>query len=270
MDSGTENLDATARVVRRIITFTQAGGVIHIIVQGVNVGAQSYFNALATMLQHTRGVLIMTPGASMVLTGRAALEASGSVSAEDETAIGGFERIMGPNGEAQYYARNLVDAYRILYDHYRYTFVPPDERTPRLHNTRDSDTRSITEYPCEPEEGHDFHTLGELFDPATNPDRKRPFSMRVVMEALIDQDGGHLERWRSWQGGETAIIWDAHLGGPEARSFPSPRRSWRAPSIPPAETARCCCSPICRASTDRRSRCESCSSNTARKSRVRW
>jgi hypothetical protein len=32
MDSGTENLDATARVVRRIVTFTQAGGVIHIIV----------------------------------------------------------------------------------------------------------------------------------------------------------------------------------------------------------------------------------------------
>ena len=27
MDSGTENLDATARVVRRIVTFTQAGGV---------------------------------------------------------------------------------------------------------------------------------------------------------------------------------------------------------------------------------------------------
>ncbi len=227
MDSGTENLDATARVVRRIITFTQAGGVIHIIVQGVNVGAQSYFNALATMLQHTRGVLIMTPGASMVLTGRAALEASGSVSAEDETAIGGFERIMGPNGEAQYYARNLADAYRILYDHYRYTFVPPDERTPRLHDTRDPDTRSITEYPCEPEEGHDFRILGEIFDPATNFDRKRPFSMRAVMQALIDQDGGHLERWRSWQGGEMAIVWDAHLGGHpicmigiESRSFP--------------------------------------------------
>src|SRR5262249_1634484 len=77
MDSGTENLDATARVVRRIVTFTQSGGAIHVIVQGVNVGAQSYFDALATMLLHTRGVLIMTPGASMVLTGRAALAASG-------------------------------------------------------------------------------------------------------------------------------------------------------------------------------------------------
>jgi acetyl-CoA carboxylase carboxyltransferase component len=37
--------------------------------------------------------------------------------------------------------------------------------------------------------------------------------MRAVMKALIDQDGGHLERWRSMAGGETAIIWDAHFGG---------------------------------------------------------
>src|SRR5439155_1523736 len=48
IDSGTENLDATARVVRRIITFTEGGGVIHVIVYGVNVGAQSYWDALAT------------------------------------------------------------------------------------------------------------------------------------------------------------------------------------------------------------------------------
>ena len=88
MDSGTENLDATARIVKRIVTFTQTGGVIHLVVQGINVGAQSYWDALSTMLMHTKGVLIMTPGASMVLTGRAALVASGSVSAEDEAAIG--------------------------------------------------------------------------------------------------------------------------------------------------------------------------------------
>ncbi len=213
MDSGTENLDATARVVRRIITFTQSAGVIHIIVQGVNVGAQSYFDALATMLQHTRGVLIMTASASMLLTGRAALEAAGAVSAEDDTAIGGFERIMGPNGEAQFYARNLVDAYRILYDHYRFTFVPPGEGAPRLFATSDPETRTITEYPCEPEEGHDFRKLGEIFDRDSNLDRKRPFSMRALMAGVIDQDGGQLERWRAWQGAEMAIIWDAHLGG---------------------------------------------------------
>jgi acetyl-CoA carboxylase carboxyltransferase component len=37
--------------------------------------------------------------------------------------------------------------------------------------------------------------------------------MRAVMNALIDQDGGHLERWNAWVGAETAIVWDAHVGG---------------------------------------------------------
>ena len=212
MDSGTENLDATARVVRRIVEFTQAGGVIHVIVQGVNVGAQSYFDALATMLSHTRGALIMTPRGSMVLTGRAALDASGAVSAEDETAIGGFERVMGPNGEAQYFANDLADAFRVLHEHYRFTYVVPGEAGPRPFATRDPIERSICDSPCQDDEAA-FETVGEIFDDARNPGRKRPFPMRAVMEAVIDQDGGHLERWRPMVGAETAIVWDAHLGG---------------------------------------------------------
>jgi acetyl-CoA carboxylase carboxyltransferase component len=213
MDSGTENLDATARVVRRIVTFTQGGGVIHVIVQGVNVGAQSYFDALATMLQHTRGVLVMTLGASMVLTGRAALDASGSVSAEDEVAIGGFERVMGPNGEAQFYARNLAEAYRLLYDHYRYTYVAPGESRPRRFETADPPERAVTDSPYQSENEQSFNRIGEIFSPETNLDRKRPFAMRQLMSALVDRDGGQLERWRSWEGAETAIVWDTHLGG---------------------------------------------------------
>jgi acetyl/propionyl-CoA carboxylase alpha subunit/acetyl-CoA carboxylase carboxyltransferase component len=214
LESGTENLDATARVVRRIVRFTQAGGVIHLIVHGVNVGAQSYFDALSTMLMHTRGALIMTPRASMVLTGRAALEASGAVSAEDEEAIGGFERIMGPNGEAQYFATDLSDAYRILFEHYRYTYVVPGERGPRALASSDPRDRSICELPCsEAEGGNGFQSVGEIFDDATNPGRKKPFPMRAVMEALVDRDGGRLERWRSMAGAETAIVWDAHVGG---------------------------------------------------------
>jgi hypothetical protein len=50
MDSGTENLDWVSRALRRIITFTQNGGEINIIVAGINVGAQPYWNAEATML----------------------------------------------------------------------------------------------------------------------------------------------------------------------------------------------------------------------------
>jgi len=210
MDSGTENLDATARVVRRIVTFTQAGGVIHMIVGGVNVGAQSYWDALATMLLYTRGVLIMTPRASMVLTGRAALLASGSVAAEDETSIGGYERVMGPNGQAQYFAADLGEAYRILYEHYSYTYVVPGETHPRHLHSSDPAERSVLEHPYR---GDGFEAIGELFSDSTNPGRKKPFAMRSLMAAVIDQDGGSLERWQSQTAAETAIVWDAHLGG---------------------------------------------------------
>ena len=37
--------------------------------------------------------------------------------------------------------------------------------------------------------------------------------MRALMNAVIDADLGHLERWRGWAGAETAIVWDACLGG---------------------------------------------------------
>ena len=95
MESGVENMDWIARVLRRLIEFTQAGGEVNLVVNGINVGAQPYWNAEATMLMHTRGILIMTPTAAMVLTGKRALDYSGSVSADDNQGIGGYDRIMG-------------------------------------------------------------------------------------------------------------------------------------------------------------------------------
>ena len=213
MDSGTENLDATAAVVRRIVEFTARGGEINVIVAGVNVGAQSYFDALATMLLHTRGILIMVPGASMVLTGRLALEASGGIAAEDEVGIGGFERIMGSSGQAQYYARDLADAFATLLAHYRFTYRAAGEARPRRLATCDPATRSIADAPYPADEPEGFRSVGEIFDDASNPGRKRPFAMRPVMQALIDCDGGWLERWAAMTGAETAIVWDAHVGG---------------------------------------------------------
>ena len=41
------------------------------------------------MLMHTRGILIMTPASTMVLTGKDALDYSGGVSEEDNFGIGG-------------------------------------------------------------------------------------------------------------------------------------------------------------------------------------
>ena len=125
MESGTENMDWIARVLRRLIEFTQAGGEVNVVVAGINVGAQPYWNAEATMLLHTRGILVMTPEGAMVLTGKRALDYSGGVSAEDNFGIGGYDRVMGPNGQAQYWARDLADACRILFRHYEHTYVAP-------------------------------------------------------------------------------------------------------------------------------------------------
>jgi len=211
MDSGTENLDATARVVRRLVTFTDGGGEVNLILSGPNVGAQSYFDALASMELRSRGILIMLQNSYMVLTGRAVLEFSGAVSAEDEIGIGGYERIMGPSGEAQFQARDLGDAYSILLEHYGCSYVAPGESGPRRFKTSDSPERDAMLEPYEGEEG--FATLAEVFSAEGNPGRKRPFAMRPLMRALVDSDAGWLERWRDWAGGETAIVWDSHLGG---------------------------------------------------------
>ena len=49
MDSGSENLDWVARVLRRLVEHTHRGGEVNVVVAGINVGAQPYWNAEATM-----------------------------------------------------------------------------------------------------------------------------------------------------------------------------------------------------------------------------
>ncbi len=212
MDTGTENLDWTARVLRLLIEFTQDGGEVNVMVVGINVGGQSYWNAEATMLLHTCGILIMTPESSMVLTGKRALDYSGSVSAEDQLGIGGFDRIMGPNGEAQYRAKDVADACRILLRHHELTYVAPGERFPRMVGTTDPTERDVRDFPHGGSVGA-FATVGEIFRDDTNPGRRRSFEIRRVMAAVVDGDHPPLERWTALLGGENAVVWDARLGG---------------------------------------------------------
>ncbi len=213
MGSGTENMDWISRVLRRLVEFTQRGGEVNVVVAGINVGAQPYWNAEATMLMHTRGILIMTPGSSMVLTGKEALEYSGSVSAEDNEGIGGYDRIMGPNGQAQYRASSLSEAIPILLRHYDHCYVAPGERFARRALTSDPRARDVRSSPHGPAGGAGFATVGDVFSAEHNPDRKKPFDIRRVMAAVIDQDHSPLERWRDLRGADTAVTWDAHLGG---------------------------------------------------------
>jgi acetyl-CoA carboxylase carboxyltransferase component/pyruvate/2-oxoglutarate dehydrogenase complex dihydrolipoamide acyltransferase (E2) component len=213
MDSGVENMDWIARVLRRLVEFTQAGGEVNLLIDGINVGAQPYWNAEATMLMHTRGILVMTPKAAMVLTGKRALDYSGGISAEDNQGIGGYDRIMGINGQAQYWARDIDEACHILFCHYDHTYIAPGERFPRPAATTDPIERDVQVYPHGENAEGGFSRVGEIFSDEANPGRKKSFDVRKVMMAVIDQDHAPLERWAGMRAAEIAVVWDAHLGG---------------------------------------------------------
>jgi acetyl-CoA carboxylase carboxyltransferase component len=164
------------------------------------------------MLMHTRGILVMTPDSAMVLTGKQSLDFSGGVSAEDNFGIGGYDRVMGPNGQAQYWAKDLAAAYGILLAHYESTWTAPGEAGPRRAETADPVDRDVTSYPHSLA-GSDFTTVGDIFSPTTNPDRKKAFDIRTLMRAVADQDHATLERWAGMADADTAVVLDARIGG---------------------------------------------------------
>ncbi len=232
MNSGTENMDWVARGLKRIIEFTQAGGEINIVVAGINVGAQPYWNAEATMLMHTKGILVMTPDSAMVLTGKQSLDFSGGVSAEDNFGIGGYDRVMGPNGQAQYWAPDLKSARDIVMEHYEHTYIAPGESKPRRVPTTDPSDRDITTEPHDIPDS-DFRTVGDIFSTETNPDRKKAFDIRTVMRALADQDHPTLERWAGMADADTAVVYrraPRRLAGVPARHRVAQRAAARVPA----------------------------------------
>jgi acetyl/propionyl-CoA carboxylase alpha subunit/acetyl-CoA carboxylase carboxyltransferase component len=228
MDSGTENMDWVSRALRRIIEFTQAGHEINVVVTGINVGAQPYWNAEATMLMHTKGILVMTPDSAMVLTGKHSLDYSGGVSAEDNFGIGGYDRVMGPNGQAQYWAPDLNGALDVLFRHYDHAYRAPGERWPRPAQTSDPRDRDVRSFPHTHPDS-EFTTVGDVFSAEKNPERKKAFDIRTVMRAVTDQDHPVLERWAGMADADTSVVLDAHLGGHAVtvlgvESRPIPRR----------------------------------------------
>ena len=296
MDSGTENMDWIAAVLRRIVEYTQEGGELNVVVTGINVGAQPYWNAEATMLMHTRGVLIMTPDSAMVLTGKQALDYSGGVSADDNFGIGGYEGIMGPNGEAQYWAPDLAGACRLLLDYYEHAYVAPEERFPRRAETSDPADRDVGQAPHRaPESG--LTRVGEIFSDETNPGRRAPFDIRSVMGATIDRDrppwsagrrcatprapssGTRTSAagpWPCWGSSRDRSLAPAscpptaRTSGRPARCSRAPRRRSPARSMRWRGAVRWSCWRTSPASTARRSRCGSGSWSSAPRSVARW
>jgi acetyl-CoA carboxylase carboxyltransferase component len=120
---------------------------------------------------------------------------------------------MGPNGQAQYFARDIGEACRILLRHHEHAYIAKGELFPRRAETSDPADRDVRVFPYERRDEHGFATVGDVLTDALNPGRKKPFDVRNVMRSVIDQDHPPLERWSAWRDAETVVVWDAHLGG---------------------------------------------------------
>ncbi len=209
-DTGTENMDWCAAVVAKLVRFTQRGGQVVVVVNGINVGAQSYWNAEATMLGHHQGMLVMLPEQAMVLTGKRALALSGGGNHRDDAAIGGYDEVMGPNGQAHHRAADLVEAYRLVFTHHTLCTRRRDEQPAAVETVDPLDRDiSIDPYP----EAEPFHSVGDILDDLAHPSRKQAFAIRPVMGAVVDRDAPVLERWTDMADAAGTVVWDSRLGG---------------------------------------------------------
>ncbi|HKY63073.1 MAG TPA: biotin carboxylase N-terminal domain-containing protein [bacterium] len=136
-ERGVEGLDATASTVREIVQHAHSRGVpINIVVDDVNIGAQSYWNSLASIIHDTGGILIMTPRGSMALTGPDAWTAAmvRHIHSEDLPgtarkfyprglqSLAGYEEVHGPNADAMALAPDLARATEMLLRHHYYSY----------------------------------------------------------------------------------------------------------------------------------------------------
>ena len=186
----------------------------------------------------------------MVLTGKQSLDYSGGVSAEDNFGIGGYDRVMGPNGQAQYWAPNLAGARATsCCAHYDHAYVAPGERFPRRAATdRPASTATCAPYP-HAGRGSDFTTVGDIFSADDEPR-----AQEAVRHPHGDARRHRPRPRRPWSAGptmadaDTAVVYDAHLGGLPGlacigiESRPIPRRGSSRPtgrtSGPPARCSR--------------------------------
>ena len=290
-------MDWCAAVVRRLVEFTQAGGEVVIVVAGINVGAQSYWNAEATMLMHCAGMLVMVEGTAMVLTGHRALAQAGGVSERSDHDLGGTA-VMLPNGQAHHRAdrpgRGAAARARPT------TACVPTAPTIRSRRAprRSTADRDVCDDPYDgPEHGQrpahrGVTDLGDVLSAATNPQRTRPFAIepgdvRAWPTAMLPSCGDG----RRCTGASGAHVWDTRVDGwpvsligidarPRAWSRtvgrpPARSTRWRPARSPgrsttPAVDVRRWCWRTSPASTAPASRCWTDSSNTAPNSPGRW
>ena len=160
-------------------------------------------NVEASMLMHTKGCLIMTMDGSG-LTGKKALDFSGSVSAEDERGIGGAERIMGQTARLTY-CLDLGDVHRILNG--TVSATKGMQQAPRRLNTL-IHLNGPLKPPHQSHESEGFAVVGDIFQ-STKQSRSKETIFHPYFCLVIDQDFGHLERFAHIRDAN-AVVWETH------------------------------------------------------------
>jgi Carboxyl transferase domain len=117
-----------------------------------------------------------------------------------------------PPQDRRHWAPNLQAACEVLFAHYDHAYVAPEERFPRRAETSDPADRDVRDFP-HAHPSSDFTTVGDIFSASTNKDRKKPFDIRTVMRAVVDQDHPVLERWPDMADADTSVVFDAHIAG---------------------------------------------------------
>lgn len=138
-EKGIESLDASASTAKEIVKHANHYGVpINVIIDSENIGAQAYWDALATIVQETRGILVMTERGSMALTGHRALvsalhsklhsldisEYTKKMFPEGVRNLGGYASIYGPNAEAMVGVSDMRAACEVLIRHHYFSYAP--------------------------------------------------------------------------------------------------------------------------------------------------
>ncbi len=200
---GVEGLDATASTVREIVQNAHNQGVpINLVVSDVNIGAQSYWNSLAAIVQDTGGVLIMTPRGSMALTGPEAWTAAMLRDTHSEDlpgaarrfypdglqSLAGYAGVHGPNGEAMALAPDLAAATELLLRHHYFTYsAARDIVSARTWGMNDPWDRDITEQPVGP-----GRSVGDEINAILSG---RSGNREAILEALRDEGSPAPVRW---------------------------------------------------------------------------
>lgn len=202
-ERGVEGLDAAASTLREIVKNCHHKNVqINLIINETNIGAQSYWDSMATIIYETSGILIMTPKGCMALTGPKALTCAlystvGSEQIEQHTqslfpkglqSLSGHELIHGPNSDSMVFAKNLEEAISVLMLHHYYAYLKPNEKIVCQRS-------SFTEYPKPPETLDLLKVEIDNFLKGFKPNR------RVILDYLRDTDSAPpLQFWADAQG----------------------------------------------------------------------